>query len=337
MATTRNSSIEVLRLFAIFGIVIMHVNGPLLSDAFGINSIWIQIENSIFNCGVSVFVLISGYFGIRRTSFKILLLELSALFYSLVASLLTLFVSGGYSQLIKALLPFSTNEFWFFTCYLLILLFSPYLNEFVDSSSQRQFKKLLTALCLVFVLLPSVLYFHPLGSGKNVLNLVFVYLLGGYLRRFNIEDRLSDTHLCVIFLGSFISIFILDSILSKLTGSIHIPFARDCSIFVLLEAVSIFLIFNKHHFSSGLINKVSGHVFAVYLFEGAFRTCLMSTLVNVEPCYSLPIWPLISIFITLLTMASCILIDLPVNWLIKYTLSRCHLINSFCDRILEYI
>ena len=95
MATTRNSRIELLRLFAIFGIVIMHVNGPLLSDASGINSIWIQIENSIFNCGVSVFILISGYFGIRRTSFKILLLDLSALFYSLLASLLALFVSGG--------------------------------------------------------------------------------------------------------------------------------------------------------------------------------------------------------------------------------------------------
>lgn len=216
-------------------------------------------------------------------------------------------------------------------------MFSPYLNEFVDSSSQQQFKKLLTALCLVFVLLPSVLYFHPLGSGKNILNLVFVYLLGGYLRRFSVEDRVSDTHLCVIFLGSFISIFILDSILSKLTGSIHIPFARDCSIFVLLEAVSIFLIFKKHHFSSGLINKVSGHVFAVYLFEGAFRTCLVPMLVNVESYYSLPIWPLISIFVTLLTMTACILIDLPVNWLIKNTLSRCHLINSLCDRVLEYI
>ena len=216
-------------------------------------------------------------------------------------------------------------------------MFSPYLNEFVDCSSQRQFKKLLTALCLVFVLLPSILYFHPLGSGKIVLNLVFVYLLGGYLRRFNVEDRVSDTNLCVIFLGSFISIFILDSILSKLTGSIHTPFARDCSIFVLLEAVSIFLIFKKHCFTSGLINKVSGHVFAVYLFEGAFRTCLVPILVNVEPYYSLTIWPLISIFVTLLTMAACILIDLPVNWLIKKVLSRCRMINSLCDRVLEYI
>ena len=111
MATTRNSSIELLRLLAIFGIVVMHINGPLLGSAFGLNSIWIQLENSIFNCGVSVFVLISGYFGIRRTSFKILLLELSALLYSLAGSLLVLFVSGGgIPQLIKALLPFSTNE-----------------------------------------------------------------------------------------------------------------------------------------------------------------------------------------------------------------------------------
>ena len=338
MATTRNSSIELLRLLAIFGIVVMHINGPLLGSAFGLNSIWIQLENSIFNCGVSVFVLISGYFGIRRTSFKILLLELSALLYSLAGSLLVLFVSGGgIPQLIKALLPFSTNEFWFFTSYLLILLFSPYLNEFIDTASQRQFKKVLTALCLVFVLLPSVLYFHPLSSGKNILNLTFVYLLGGYLRRFNIEDRISNTHLYAILLGSFNSIFTLDSVLSGLTGRIHIPFARDCSIFVLLEAVSLFLIFKKRHFCSGFINKVAGHVFAVYLFEGVFRTYLMPALVNVELYYSLTIWPLISILIALLTAAACILIDLPVNWSIKKVLSRCHLINSFCDRVLEYI
>lgn len=338
MTTTRNSSIEVLRLLAIFGIVVMHVNGPLLSTALGINSIWIQIENSIFNCGVSVFVLISGYFGIKRTSRKILILELSALVYSLAGSFLTFIVcGGGYSQLIKAFLPFSTNEFWFFTCYLLILLFAPYLNEFVVSSSQRQFEKLLSALCLLFVLLPTVLYFHPLESGKNVLNLVFVYLLGGYLRRFKVEDRVSDGLLSLIFISSFIAIFLLDSILSSLTGSIHIPFARDCSAFVLLEAVSIFLIFKKHHFCSGLINNVSGHVFAVYLFEGAFRTCLVPMLVNVEPFYSLPIWSLISIFIALATVTACILIDLPVNWLIKKVLSRCRRVNSLCNRILEKI
>ena len=38
MATTRDSGIEALRLLAAFGIVVMHVNGPLLSTAFGLNS-----------------------------------------------------------------------------------------------------------------------------------------------------------------------------------------------------------------------------------------------------------------------------------------------------------
>lgn len=95
MPETRNSSIEALRLLAIFGIVVMHVNGPLLSTAFGMNSIWVQIENSIFNCGVSVFILISGYFGIKRTSRKILLLEFSALLYSIVGSLLAFMHEGG--------------------------------------------------------------------------------------------------------------------------------------------------------------------------------------------------------------------------------------------------
>lgn len=244
---------------------------------------------------------------------------------------------GGASQLIKALLPFSTNEFWFFTCYLLILLFSPYLNEFVDSSPKQQFKKLLTALCLIFILLPTVFYFHSLGSGKNILNLVFVYLLGGYLRRFKVEDRVSDVHLSVIFFSSSLAIFISDSILSSITGSIHIPFARDCSIFVLLEAVSIFLIFKKHHFNSEPINRVSGHVFAVYLFEGAFRTYLAPMLVSVESYYTSSTWPVISVLIALVTVVACILIDLPVNWLIRKSLSRCRLINTLCDHVLEQI
>lgn len=219
----------------------------------------------------------------------------------------------------------------------MILLFSPYLNEFVDSSPKQQFKKLLTALCLILILLPTVFYFHSLGSGKNILNLIFVYLLGGYLRRFKVEDRVSDVHLNVFFFSSSLAIFISDSILSCITGSIHIPFARDCSIFVLLEAVSIFLIFKKRYYCSGSINTISGHVLAVYLFEGAFRTYLMPALVNVKLYYSLAIWPLISILIALLTVAACILIDLPVNWLIKKVLSRCRLINSLCDRVLEYI
>lgn len=63
----RNSSFELLRLICILGIVIMHTCGPIMEQATGVNVVWIQIENGLFQAGVSIFILISGYFGIRTT------------------------------------------------------------------------------------------------------------------------------------------------------------------------------------------------------------------------------------------------------------------------------
>lgn len=110
MSNSRNSSIELLRLLAIFGIVVMHVNGSVLNGGNGglcLNSVWLQLENSIFNCGVTIFILISGYYGIRRNSGKILVLEGSALFYSLVGVILAFLKNGGGScNLSKHYCPF---------------------------------------------------------------------------------------------------------------------------------------------------------------------------------------------------------------------------------------
>jgi len=95
VATSRNSSIELLRIFAIFGIVTMHINGELMSSAQGSTAAWIQLENSLFNAGVSVFVLISGYYGIRRTWHKAAVLEITAIVYSALTALLSS-MQGGY-------------------------------------------------------------------------------------------------------------------------------------------------------------------------------------------------------------------------------------------------
>ena len=66
MKKERNSSIEMLRILAKLGIVIMHTKAPQNEHEADTGFDWTQIENGIFNAGVSIFVLISGYFGIRR-------------------------------------------------------------------------------------------------------------------------------------------------------------------------------------------------------------------------------------------------------------------------------
>lgn len=67
----RQSQFELLRLVCIFGIVTMHTWGVFYSTASGMNQVFGILINSLFNTCVSIFVLISGYFGIEGTAKKI--------------------------------------------------------------------------------------------------------------------------------------------------------------------------------------------------------------------------------------------------------------------------
>lgn len=62
----RNSSIELLRILSIFLIIMMHVGSLICyTNASMMNKIWLGAINAIGNCGVSCFILISGYYGVR--------------------------------------------------------------------------------------------------------------------------------------------------------------------------------------------------------------------------------------------------------------------------------
>ena len=54
MKKERNSSVEMLRILAMLGIVIMHTNGPAMERGLESVFVWTQIENGIFNAGVSI-------------------------------------------------------------------------------------------------------------------------------------------------------------------------------------------------------------------------------------------------------------------------------------------
>lgn len=87
MKKERNSSIEMLRILAMLGIVIMHTNGAVMEHGSGTGFAWTQIENGIFNAGVSIFILISGYFGIRRSTQKLIELESTVILYAVLSAL----------------------------------------------------------------------------------------------------------------------------------------------------------------------------------------------------------------------------------------------------------
>ena len=65
MSKDRSSNFELLRLLCIFGILMMHTFGGIDTSVSFFNTEIHVLVNSVFNMGVTCFILLSGYFGIH--------------------------------------------------------------------------------------------------------------------------------------------------------------------------------------------------------------------------------------------------------------------------------
>lgn len=70
MAATRHSGLECLRIISIILIVSMHILGNTFHTSNWLNKEFILFINTLGNTGVTLFILISGYFGIRFNTHK---------------------------------------------------------------------------------------------------------------------------------------------------------------------------------------------------------------------------------------------------------------------------
>lgn len=100
-------------------------------------------------------------------------------------------------------------------------------------------------------------------------------------------------------------------------GKPHIPFARDCSVFIVIEATVLMMFFMKVEFHSDFINRVAKHVFAVYLFEGALRQIVQNIVFDYSIYEGEWYWPLVNIAVALIAMVGCMSIDVLAQWMLK--------------------
>ena len=91
--TKRNSSIELLRIISMIGVVILHYNNASMGGALGMvldgspNQYYLYLIESLFVCAVNVFVMISAYFlacNQNRKLIKILELFVQVIVFNLV-------------------------------------------------------------------------------------------------------------------------------------------------------------------------------------------------------------------------------------------------------------
>ncbi len=217
--------------------------------------------------GVNVFVLITGYFSTTPKKSNFINIAFICLFWMIikVACLYSFDEDISYKYAF-----FITRSNWFIPAYLTLLLLSPILNLFAESVDKKALIGLVALLLLSeiwFDLLPP----NPdikLGSnrGYSVLSFIILYLLARAIRLYGLPRWFKKYSPYIYIICSLVLGVLAHSLLSagKIGAINKYCFAYNNPI-VILSAVAFFIMFEKLHFQSRILNYFAKSTLAILL------------------------------------------------------------------------
>lgn len=191
MREGRNSSFEILRIFAMLLIIMHHCiwynNG--MGQGAVLNKTIAQFLFTGGALGVDIFFMISGYFSVYQ-KFRIkrlIKLDLEIIFYSILFVVFSVVVCHSEmpkgSQWLYTLLPISYESYWFLSVYAVLCLFMPFFNKLINSLDEKHFGCMML-ICFVVLSVVPALRINKIGSTENVfISAIYCYFLGAYLRK----------------------------------------------------------------------------------------------------------------------------------------------------------
>ena len=199
----RNYGIDLLRVFAVFLIIAIHIlgKGGVLSHAKGgAYSISCLLEIAVY-CGSNCFAIISGYVYYTEKEkpyryTKFISLWLMVIFYSFGVTAVYYLMQPemlDLKVLIKALLPVSTGYHWYFTAYAGLFCLIPWLSKFVRSCSEAEMHRFVLILFVVFSCFATFSGIFgedfDLDDGYSTLWLAILFLFGAWMKKCAIPER----------------------------------------------------------------------------------------------------------------------------------------------------
>jgi len=277
--TQRQSNLELLRCISMFFVLMVHCNYRGILDVFNQplspeSFIRIVVE-AIAIIGVNCFILISGYFGIKLRVKSLANLCFQIYFFAALAFIVFIILrASGWADgeltnglIIRFVFPVS-HWIWFTPCYILLMLFSPILNAWLNSSS-------LKSICILTVSIYVLTYFwgiiwqqwHGFG-GYEVGFFVILYSCGHIIHRLNDLNKLPSSRLAGAgYLTGVMLLIIIALIQYKIPVFRSLIWSYDCPI-VFFQSVMMFIFFvNMKINYNKAINFIGRSSFAVLLFH----------------------------------------------------------------------
>ena len=340
----RNSSIELLRIVAMFMILMHHF---IVHNGYDVKQLPLGPERIFFQLvmsgggkvGVVIFFSISAWFfldkeqTIKSNLRRVWIMERELLFWSLLL-MASYFVFDRADLtagiMLKSVLPLSTSLWWYATSYAIFLALLPFLSKGLRALG-REYHLALAVIALVIWgltgFVPKTLDTAPYIGSSLTGAFAFVYLFilisayKWYVKSFSTRQ----VWLMIgIGLGFFLLYTGISVVASMLGHNMDIFIARDWKLPVIMVGFGMFLLFDRVTFHSRVINRIAQSAFAVYLITdyAASEKLLWVRLFNLQGLLQQPLAILRILGILLAIYAVCTLLDFIRQALFAVTIDR---------------
>lgn len=265
---TRQSNFEMLRIVSMMLVLVLHADFlslgiPKANDFYtDPTNAWTRtlLEMAAI-CAVNVFVMISGWFGIRATvkGAARFLFQVFFFYFGIYALMLI----AGEAELTQKNILECVKTDWFTLSYMALFILSPALNVFAERASTRQFATLLIGFFLLQTIYGWESFDPQYRDGYSALSFIGLYLLARFMSRH--PRRFFRSALPV-----FIACVIIDALLLyALRDSVFQTkaFAYNSPLVILQAAALVAFVSTVKMRTVRIINFLAASAYAVYLLH----------------------------------------------------------------------
>lgn len=272
MKKQRLSNIELLRVISMFLVLLVHADyfslgAPTVDDIKidPVDAFFRIFFESISIVCVNVFVLISGWFGIKPSIRGLCGFLFQCLFFLTGLYVITLIF--GLSDLnLKGIAGcfFATRLNWFIKAYLLLYILSPVLNAFVGNSLQKEFKWVLIGFFLFTFTYCWSGAAQFMLDGYSTLFFIGLYLLARYIYIYKPRISLLNRNIDIcIYFGTVILVTAVSLFCPAISGYMYFYISPT----TVIGALFLLLYFTKLRIQSRVVNWLGISCFAVFLMH----------------------------------------------------------------------
>lgn len=282
----RKSNFELLKIIAMLAIIMFHYvyKSGYSVDILTPYNVFIKSVWFFGEIGVNLFMLITGYFMIKsKFSYKKLVSFILEVNFYFVITLLV----GYYLDLIPLnysidfyILPIILNKYWFITAYILVYIFSPYINKMIRSLKKSEMQSLILKAIIIWSIIPTIIGILY-NSTETILYynrfiwLVIVYIIGAYLQLYKTKILSNNKNnifiiiiLSLILILTIPIIYIIKTKFNILHNVEIAYFWPPNSILIILLSIAIFSLFKNIEIKSNMIiNKLASTTLAIYIMH----------------------------------------------------------------------